>query len=112
MNPLVVYPDDHCLVVDIEANGLLEDATQIWCIVAKELGSNWISFYAPEIEECYEICNKDQTKSFIPDINVMLKFLVRSNYLIFHNGIGFDVPLIQKMYPDFKPKQVEDTFIL
>lgn len=99
------------LVVDIETDGLLENATTIWCIVAKELGKNKWWFYAPDIQECYNMCNKDQTLSFISNINTILKLFER-NTTIFHNGIGFDIPLIRRFYLDFKPKQVEDTFIL
>jgi hypothetical protein len=41
----------------------------------------------------------------------MLLALEQSEALIFHNGIMFDVPFVQRFY-SFSPKHVEDTFIL
>jgi DNA polymerase I-like protein with 3'-5' exonuclease and polymerase domains len=94
------------LVVDIETNGFLENATKIWCIVAKELGRGRYHWYSDHTSKQFK-----NSYSYY-NIEDYLAFLESSEYLIFHNGIAFDVPLVQRFYPNFKPKKVEDTIIL
>ena len=67
------------LVFDIEANGFLFEADTIWCIVA--------------------IDENDKVYSFRPDqIEEGIKFLQSADKLIGHNIIGYDIPLIKKLY--------------
>jgi DNA polymerase III epsilon subunit-like protein len=67
------------LVFDIEANGFLFEADTIWCIVA--------------------IDENDKVYSFRPDqIKEGIKFLQSADKLIGHNIIGYDIPLIKKLY--------------
>ena len=67
------------LVFDIEANGFLFEADTIWCIVA--------------------IDENDKVYSFRPDqIKEGIKFLQSADKLIGHNIIGYDIPLIRKLY--------------
>jgi DNA polymerase III epsilon subunit-like protein len=67
------------LVFDIEANGFLFEADTIWCIVA--------------------IDEHDKVYSFRPDqIKEGIKFLQSADKLIGHNIIGYDIPLIKKLY--------------
>ena len=81
------------LIVDIETNGFLDQLTTIHCIVAYDLDSSTLYKFKP-----YEI-----------DAGVAL--LEKADELIAHNGITFDVPAIQKLYPNFKPKKVVDTLV-
>lgn len=82
------------LVADIEANGLLKTITKIHCIVAIDI----------DTEDVYR---------FTPDtLEEGLKLLEEAEELVFHNGIGYDIPAIQKLYPHWKPKNVKDTLVL
>ena len=67
------------LVFDIEANGLFFDADKIWCIVA--------------------IDEHDTIYSFEPDkIKEGIELLQKADKIIGHNIIGYDIPLIKKLY--------------
>jgi DNA polymerase I-like protein with 3'-5' exonuclease and polymerase domains len=67
------------LVFDIEANGFLFEADTIWCIVA--------------------IDENDKVYSFRPNqIKEGVKLLQSADKLIGHNIIGYDIPLIRKLY--------------
>ena len=84
------------LIFDIEANGLLYEADTIWCIVAKDTKTN--KFY---------------TYRNGGDIKRYLELLSSANKLIGHNILGYDVPLLRKLYGfDVKMEQLEDTFIM
>ncbi len=85
------------LVVDVEADNLLEEANTIWCIVAKN------------IEEKYD----EAIYYFQPnEIEAGLEFISEAEELILHNGVGYDLPLFEKLY-DFKyDGLVTDTLIL
>ena len=65
------------LVFDIETNGLYEEATIIWCLVA--------------------IDENDKVYSFKPDeIDEGIEFLKKADKIVGHNIIGFDIPVIKK----------------
>ena len=81
------------LVIDIETNGFLADLTTIHCIVAYDLDTTTLYRFRPE------------------EIREGIALLQSADVLIAHNGIKFDIPAIQKLYPDFKPKQVIDTLV-
>ena len=85
------------LVFDVESNGLYEDATQIWCIVTKDIDSTVsksISFYGKSLKDG-------------------IAYLQEADELIGHNIIDYDLRLIKKLCPDFKPKGlIFDTMIL
>jgi len=81
-------------VADLEADGLLAEATQVWCGVFKDIstGKKW---------------------KFLPnEIGEMLSFMDTVDVLIMHNGIGYDWPLLKKLYNyEYKGKKV-DTLIM
>jgi len=81
------------LVIDIESNGFLADLTTIHCIVAYDLDTTTLYRFRPK------------------EIREGIALLQAADVLIAHNGIKFDIPAIQKLYPDFKPKQVIDTLV-
>lgn len=84
------------LVFDIEANGLYDEADKIWCIVAKDI-------------------DKGETYKFWGDNNIRqgIEVLEDANELIGHNIIDYDLRLIKKLYPGFKPQGlILDTMIL
>jgi len=83
------------LVFDIEANGLFFEADTIWCIVA--------------------IDENDKVYSFKPDtIKKGIEFLQSADKLIGHNIIGYDIPVIKKLYNIdlHKTSKVLDTLVL
>ena len=82
------------LIVDIETDGLLHQLTKIHCIVAKDIDSGQVYAF------------------FQNSIPLGIDFLETADELIAHNGIGFDIPAIQKVYPEFKAKKVTDTLVL
>lgn len=78
---------------DLEANGLLQEATKVHCGVFKEMGGKVVKFRPSQVEE-------------------MLRYLDTVDVLIMHNGIGYDKPLLEKLYKyTFKGKLV-DTLIM
>jgi len=78
---------------DLEANGFLDVATRVHCGVVKTKGAG--------------------VKQFRPnEIQALLDHLGTFDVLIAHNGIGYDFPLLKKLYGwEFKGKVV-DTLIM
>ena len=80
------------IVFDIEANGLKPD--KIWCIVAKPLGQPVVSFGPNKIKEGIE-------------------YLKSADSLIGHNILGFDLPVIKKLYnEDLTNLVIKDTLVM
>lgn len=78
---------------DLEADGLLDTATRVWCGVFKESTGEVRKFRPNEIPE-------------------MLKYMDTIDVLKMHNGIGYDWPLLEKLYGYvYKGKKV-DTLIM
>jgi DNA polymerase I-like protein with 3'-5' exonuclease and polymerase domains len=78
---------------DIETDGL--DATVIWCIVCQNVETKEIHTFTPDT------------------INRFNDWLKCATTLIFHNGIGFDVPVLEKLLgTDLSGIVVEDTLIM
>lgn len=81
---------------DLEANGLLENATKIHCAVFKEIQTKEIVKFTPK--------NMDK----------LTDFMDKQDVFIFHNGFGYDFPLIKKIYgKDYtKTKNICDTLVM
>jgi DNA polymerase I-like protein with 3'-5' exonuclease and polymerase domains len=67
------------LAIDVEANGLLADASRIHCVVVAGIDDDSLEAYGPD------------------QIPAALEHLVRADYLTGHNIAGFDLPLLQKV---------------
>lgn len=81
-------------VGDLEANGFLDQATRVWCGTFIDINTDEEFVFGPD------------------DIPKMLKFLDTVDVLIFHHGIGYDWPLLEKLYGyKYKGKKV-DTLIM
>lgn len=79
---------------DLEANGLLKEATKVWCGVFKDINTGEKFVFRPN------------------QIQDMLSFLDTVDVLIGHNIIGYDLPLLRKLHSyKFKGKIV-DTLIM
>ncbi len=84
-------------IFDLEANGFVDKATRVHCCVVKELNG--------EIRKFWPWPGADYVKQ-------MLDYLNSFDVLIAHNGIGYDFPLLRKLYGwEFKGKRV-DTLIM
>ena len=83
-------------VGDIESNGLLDTITKVHCIVLQDVDTKEVFSYGPE------------------NIQAGLDRMMDAEKLIFHNGIGYDFPALEKVYPDFHVNRdrVIDTLVL
>ena len=79
------------IVFDIEADGL--HPNNVWCIVAKELDGKIHTFDNTQIHEG-------------------IKFLQEADTLIGHNIIGYDIPVLEKLYDVKFNCNVEDTLVM
>ena len=83
------------LYFDIETDGLLDSMTKIHCLVIKD-------------------GKTDQVYRFNKELQPGLDMLMQADTIIGHNVIKFDIPAIQKLYPNFivREDQVLDTLTL
>ena len=80
------------LVCDIEANGLYEEADTIHCAVFKDVDTGKV----------YRLTKKES----------IIRMLEKCTYLIMHNGVGYDVPLIKKVYGYEYNGKILDTVLM
>lgn len=83
-------------IFDLESDGFLDEATRIHSLVLKDIDSGKVFSYVPDT------------------IESGLKQLSKADYVVGHNCIRFDVPLIRKLHPacNIKPKKVRDTLVM
>ena len=88
------------LIFDIETDGLLDNLTKI----------HSIAIYDPIIDDFWNYT--DASEDYLP-LSVGLEALMLADEIVGHNIVKFDIPAIQKLYPDFKPKgKVFDTLLM
>ena len=98
------------LVFDLETNGLLNDATRIHCI---SLYSNETGKIESFNDEKYADNPKDLPMAGHYSITTALGWLEVADYIIGHNIINFDIPVIKKFYSWFNPRgTIIDTLLL
>ena len=98
------------IVFDLEANGLLNDATRIHCIAL-----HWCEEDITESfnDEKYADSPKELPMASGRSITTALSWLETADILIGHNIIGYDIPLIKRLYPWFNPSgTILDTLLL
>jgi DNA polymerase I len=89
------------VVFDVETDGLLPDLTKIHCLVLRDVDTN-------EVRSC-----SDADITRYHPIAIGLKWLAEAEVVYGHNSIGFDLPAILKVYPDFRLSgDHKDTFII
>ncbi len=87
------------LIFDIETNGLYEDTTTIHSLVIYDTDSNKV----------YSCANQEGYLPLTQGINM----LQEAEEIVGHNIIKFDIPVIQKLYPNFEPKgKIYDTLLV
>ena len=77
------------LLIDIECDGFLKEATRVHCIAFKEPGTGKVLSVGGPTDH---------------KIRELLPHLEEADTLIGHNLIEFDIPVLQKIYPNFKPR--------
>jgi DNA polymerase I-like protein with 3'-5' exonuclease and polymerase domains len=87
------------MIFDIEADGLLNEATRIHCIVLRSTVTG----------ETQRFSTSNRGKP----ISDALWKLSNAPRIIGHNAINYDIPLIRKLYPDIPiyPSRVVDTLV-
>ena len=102
--------DADVIVFDLETNGLLNDATRIHCISLYSNETNQIESFN---DEKYTDNPKDLPMAGNYSITTALSFLEGADYIIGHNIINFDIPIIKKFYHWFNPRgTIIDTLLL
>ena len=82
------------LAFDIETNGLLDQLDLVHCIVAKDIETGEVFSFNPT------------------NIPHALELLSSAEELVGHNIMGFDLPALRKVYPDWRYEgRVTDTLI-
>ena len=87
------------LVFDLETDGLLDDVTKIHCLVIYDSEADTTCIY------------NDQGNQ--EPLSRGIQRLEDADVLVGHNIIGYDIPVIKKIYPWFDPEAlVLDTLLL
>lgn len=83
------------IVFDLEADGLREDATKVWCICLKVLGEDGTEQYGPATLE------------------FALLRMSEADELIGHNIINYDLPVLEKLYgwTPSRDTKITDTLV-
>ena len=99
---------------DLETNGLLNDATQIHCIALHWGDTNTTEAFNDEPYGDGTYCIKeDAPMGSNYSITTAIGFLECADVIVGHNIIGFDIPIIKRLYPWFDPRGViVDTLLL
>ena len=79
-------------VIDIEADNLLQEATVIHCAVFKSVDTGQV----------WRFTKKES----------IIRMLDKCTYIIMHNGIGYDLPLIKKIYGYEYKGKILDTVLM
>src|SRR5690606_26879855 len=92
------------LVADIETNGYLDQTTKVHCLVVRERGGKILASCTDD--------PRGREMGYQP-ISVGLDLLSRAEKIYFHNGIGFDIPALKKVYPEWTyAGELVDTLVV
>ena len=95
--------DGNVIVFDLEANGLYYDATHIHCI----------AYYDTYLDEILSFNDECPGKGMSSPVIRAIQYIEQASIIVGHNIIGYDLPLIRKLYPFFKPDGlIVDTLLL
>ena len=95
---------------DLETNGLINDATRIHCAALHWCEDDRTESYN---DEKYAASPKELPMGANYSITTALSWLETADVLVGHNIIGFDIPIIRKLYPWFNPSGIiVDTLLL
>ena len=98
------------IIFDLETNGLLNDSTKIHCIALHFLEENRTETFN---DESYSQSAKELPMGSNYSITTAIGYLEVADTIIGHNIIGFDIPVIKRLYPFFNPVgTIVDTLLL
>ena len=103
------------VVFDLETNGLLHDATKIHCVALHWCDLNKTETYNDEryVKNPGSYIKEDCPMPSNFSITTAITWLEVADYIVGHNIIGFDLPIIHKLYPWFNPSGIiVDTLLL
>lgn len=81
------------IAFDIEANQLLLKATTIWCIATQNIETGEKRFFGPT------------------EIHAAIAYLQTADMLVAHNGVMYDVPVIERLYSCRLPKCLDTLLV-
>lgn len=97
------------LIFDIETDGLLEETTKIHSLVIYDTEKDKLISCA---KNGVEVIDNDTKYKYLP-VAEGLKLLQEADEISGHNIVKFDIPAIQKLHPNFKPKgKIFDTMLM
>lgn len=90
------------LVFDIEANGLLKTVDRIWCLsIAPAAHLDDVQVYTCDPNDEYDSIEEGVSR------------LSQADRVIAHNNIGYDYPVLEKLYPgSIRFEQLWDTMVV
>ena len=98
------------IIFDLETNGLLNDATRIHCVALNWCEDDRIESFN---DEKYAESPKELPMGGNYSVTTALGWRETADVLIGHNIIGFDLPIIKRLYPWFNPSAtIVDTLLL
>jgi len=103
------------VVFDLETNGLLHDATRIHCLALHWGEMDITESFNDEkyVEKPDAYIKEDCPMASGHSITTGISWLETADYLVGHNIIGFDLPIIKAIYPWFNPRGIiMDTLLL
>ena len=102
--------DGRTLIFDLEANGLYKDVTRIHCIAYYSSETDEIESFN---DECHWTNDRPGGKGMSSPIVRAIQYIEQAEVIVGHNIIGYDLPVISKIYPFFKPIGIIiDTLLL
>ena len=103
------------IVFDLETNGLIHDTTRIHCVALHWCEDNRTETYndEPYVKNPGKYIKESCPMGSNYSITTALGWLEIADYIVGHNIIGFDIPIIKKLYPWFNPSGIiVDTLLL
>ncbi len=95
--------DGNTIIFDLEANGLYNDVSQVHCI----------AYYDESIDQILSCNDECPGKGMSSPIVRAIQYIEQASVICGHNIIGYDLPVISKLYPFFKPSGIIiDTLLL
>lgn len=99
------------LICDLEANGLVQEATRIWVICAYHTDMGMYTFSFDSAVQIPEEFEWPLMKCIFKSHKEHLEYM-REYTICFHNWFQFDKLILKRFYPEFVPKGEEDSYIL
>lgn len=94
------------LAFDIETDGLLDTVSTVHSLVIKDIDTG-------EVWSCIPEDNPAYPDSGYSDIDWGLHLLETASIVFGHNIVGYDIPVLQKLYPEFRLDGIaRDTLML